>query len=229
MSNSINNNNSDGTNYLEEEYFHKLNEISNRISERMTKLDSNFNKLKKDLFAITKDYEMSKQENKNLNNSLNSNESATFEDKLKEVFLSEHEKNIQLVDQSLAVFETEDAFKLSSNDVVTKGEVNNFQGECEQGLNEVCAKFESVESRSSNTLNTMVSEMNKEFENVKNLLDENSLELLNSNSDKASAIQDMLKIFINKFKNEKKEQNDFEEKIVKLIEELCNKLAYLKN
>lgn len=39
----------------------------------------------------------------------------------------------------------------------------------------------------------------------------------------------MLKIFVSKFKNSKKENTDFEDKIIKLIDELCNKLSMIKH
>ena len=57
----------------------------------------------------------------------------------------------------------------------------------------------------------------------------NCLELVNSNSDRVCAIQDMLKIFVGKIKTSKKENTEFEEKIIKLLDELCNKLSLVKS
>lgn len=38
----------------------------------------------------------------------------------------------------------------------------------------------------------------------------------------------MLKIFVAKIKTSKKENTEFEEKIIKLLDELCNKLSLIK-
>ena len=75
----------------------------------------------------------------------------------------------------------------------------------------------------------MVNEMNNEFSMIHKLINDNNLDLIGSNSDKADAIQDMLKIFLTKIRNEKKEKSDFEEKITKLIEELLDKMILIKN
>jgi hypothetical protein len=74
----------------------------------------------------------------------------------------------------------------------------------------------------------MVNEMNNEFNTINKLINDNDLDLIGSNSDKADAIQDMLKIFLTKFRNEKKAKSEFESKITKLIEELLDKMVLMK-
>jgi len=83
-------------------------------------------------------------------------------------------------------------------------------------------------NKRQNTIMTMVNEMNNEFSILNKLINDNDLDLIGSNSDKADAIQDMLKIFLTKFNNEKKAKSDFEEKITKLIEELLDKMIMIK-
>jgi hypothetical protein len=71
--------------------------------------------------------------------------------------------------------------------------------------------------------------MNNEINTINKNIDDNNLDNISSNNDRANAIQDMLKIFLNKFKTEQKEKNNFEDKITNLLEELLDKMSNLKN
>ena len=115
-----------------------------------------------------------------------------------------------------------------TENIINVGAIDNIEEELLKFFRDINAKMDLLINKRQNTIMTMVNEMNNEFSILNKLINDNDLDLIGSNSDKADAIQDMLKIFLTKFNNEKKAKSDFEEKITKLIEELLDKMIMIK-
>lgn len=212
------------------EYDKQINKLYYRNINRLNKLDENFNQLKNILYKLTQQYENNKSYNNEnseeeitLKEIINSNE---YQNKINEIFKLERENNINFINENFQNFLNKDFF---NNQNELNELINNTQIECNNILNELNEKLNQLKNNKENTINTMINEMNIEFQSIQKLIKDNELDLLSSNNDRAQAIQNMLKIFLNKFKNEKKEKIEFEEKITKLLEELLDKMLYLKN
>ena len=89
-------------------------------------------------------------------------------------------------------------------------------------------KENNIKMEKTNNIQTINIEMSNEINNIIKKINDISLDLVISNSDKANAIQDIIKIYSNKFKVSKNEYNEFEEKITNLISELLDKVLLLK-
>ena len=214
-------------------------EIINALDIRITKLylknstilnkfDDNLNKLKNELLTLTKIYENNKllSNNKDMKNkTVDFNE---YELKLKEILSIEREQNIKYINENLKQFTDEETIKNFTENVINVDAIDNMEEELLKFFRDINAKMDLLINKRQNTIMTMVNEMNNEFNILNKLINDNNLDLIGSNSDKADAIQDMLKIFLTKFNNEKKAKNDFEEKITKLIEELLDKMIMIK-
>lgn len=201
-----------------------LNETIVDISQRISTLNENFNSLKNELFSLTKEYETWKQASCSTEPPL----SSLYEEKIKELMASEHEDSIAFINSALSDYVNEDRIKLSCNEIVTHDVVNTIQGDCEQHLTIIHNAIENIKANRHLTMNALYKEMVNEFTTIQNLLSANYLDVLESNNDKANAIQDMLRLVLGKFKALRQDNKDFEEKIVKLIDELCTKMAQMK-
>ena len=102
--------------------------------------------------------------------------------------------------------------------------VDNFESE----LKQIMEKIENVKNERTNNIEIINIEMSNEINNLIKKINDTSLDLILSNSDKANAIQDIIKIYLNKFKISKNEFNEFEDKITKLISELLDKVILLR-
>ena len=214
-------------------------EIINALDIRITKLylqnstilnkfDDNLNQLKNELLTLTKIYENNKllSNNKDMKNkTVDFNE---YELKLKEILSIEREQNIKYINENLKQFTDEETIKNFTENVINVDAIDNIEEELLKFFRDINAKMDLLINKRQNTIMTMVNEMNNEFNILNKLINDNNLDLIGSNSDKADAIQDMLKIFLTKFNNEKKAKSDFEEKITKLIEELLDKMIMIK-
>ena len=148
--------------------------------------------------------------------------------KLKEILSIEREQNIKYINENLKQFSDEETIKNFTENIINVDAIDNIEEELLKFFRDINAKMDLLINKRQNTIMTMVNEMNNEFNILNKLINDNNLDLIGSNSDKADAIQDMLKIFLTKFNNEKKAKNDFEEKITKLIEELLDKMIMIK-
>lgn len=202
-----------------------LNETVVDISQRINTLNDNLNSLKNDLFTLTKQYETSKQASTPITETPLS---TLLEEKINELMALEHEDSITFINTALSEYVNEDRIKLSCNEIVTHDVVNTIQGDCEQHLTIINNAIENIKANRHSTMNALYKEMLNEFTTIQNLLSANYLDVLESNNDKANAIQDMLRLVLGKFKVLRQENKDFEEKIVKLIDELCTKMAQMK-
>ena len=214
-------------------------EIINALDIRITKLylknstiinkfDDNLNKLKNELLTLTKIYENNKLLSNNKDMKTKNVDFNEYELKLKEILSIEREQNIKYINENLKQFSDEETLKNYTENIINVGAIDNIEEELLKFFRDINAKMDLLINKRQNTIMTMVNEMNNEFNILNKLINDNNLDLIGSNSDKADAIQDMLKIFLTKFNNEKKANNDFEEKITKLIEGLLDKIIMIK-
>ena len=214
-------------------------EIINALDIRITKLylknstiinkfDDNLNKLKNELLTLTKIYENNKLLSNNKDMKTKNVDFNEYELKLKEILSIEREQSIKYINENLKHFSDEETLKNYTENIINVGAIDNIEEELLKFFRDINAKMDLLINKRQNTIMTMVNEMNNEFNILNKLINDNNLDLIGSNSDKADAIQDMLKIFLTKFNNEKKAKNDFEEKITKLIEELLDKMIMIK-
>ena len=208
---------------------YRITKLFLKNSTILNKFDDNLNKLKNELLILTKIYENNKSIslNKDLKNqNINFNE---FELKLKELLSNERETNLKFINEKFTKYTDEETLKNNTKNIINTDAIVNIEEELSKFFRDINTKVSLLINNRENTIETMVNEMNNEFSIIHKLINDNNLDLIGSNFDKADAIQDMLKIFLTKFKNEKKEKSNFEEKITQLIEELLDKMILMKN
>ena len=207
---------------------YRITKLYLKNSTILNKFDENLNKLKNELLTLTKIYENNKSFSTNKDTKTQNINFNEYEIKVKELLSSERETNIKYINEQLSKFTEEETIKNYSENVINIDAIGNIEEELIKFFRDINAKADLLINNRENTINTMVNEMNNEFNTINKLINDNDLDLIGSNSDKADAIQDMLKIFLTKFNNEKKAKSDFEEKITKLIEELLDKMVLMK-
>lgn len=207
---------------------YRITKLYLKNSTILNKFDENLNKLKNELLTLTKIYENNKSFSTNKDTKTQNINFNEYEIKVKELLSSERETNIKYINEQLSKFTEEETIKNSSENVINIDAIGNIEEELIKFFRDINAKADLLINNRENTINTMVNEMNNEFNTINKLINDNDLDLIGSNSDKADAIQDMLKIFLTKFRNEKKAKNEFESKITKLIEELLDKMVLMK-
>jgi hypothetical protein len=204
----------------------KINKIYFKSNNRLTLLDEGFNQIKNYLLKFSQQYENKK--NKILNQ-IPKIKIEDFEPKIKEIISKERELNINYIDNILNKYSNDEYFNINKNNKFINDQINNTQIECNNILQEINNKLNLLKNNREKTMNIMINEMNNEINTINKNIDDNNLDNISSNNDRASAIQDMLKIFLNKFKTEQKQKNIFEDKITNLLEELLDKMSNLKN
>ena len=204
----------------------KINKIYFKSNNRLTLLDEGFNQIKNYLLKFSQQYENKK--NKILNQ-IPKIKIEDFEPKIKEIISKERELNINYIDNILNKYSNDEYFNINKNNKFINEQINNTQIECNNILQEINNKLNLLKNNREKTMNIMINEMNNEINTINKNIDDNNLDNISSNNDRANAIQDMLKIFLNKFKTEQKEKNNFEDKITNLLEELLDKMSNLKN
>ncbi len=207
---------------------YRITKLYLKNSTILNKFDENLNKLKNELLTLTKIYENNKSFSTNKDTKTQNINFNEYEIKVKELLSSERETNIKYINEQLSKFTEEETIKNSSENVINIDAIGNIEEELIKFFRDINAKADLLINNRENTINTMVNEMNNEFNTINKLINDNDLDLIGSNSDKADAIQDMLKIFLTKFRNEKKAKSEFESKITKLIEELLDKMVLMK-
>ena len=207
---------------------YRITKLYLKNSTILNKFDENLNKLKNELLTLTKIYENNKSFSTNKDTKTQNINFNEYEIKVKELLSSERETNIKYINEQLSKFTEEETIKNYSENVINIDAIGNIEEELIKFFRDINAKADLLIHNRENTINTMVNEMNNEFNTINKLINDNDLDLIGSNSDKADAIQDMLKIFLTKFRNEKKAKSEFESKITKLIEELLDKMVLMK-
>jgi len=204
----------------------KINKIYFKSNNRITLLDEGFNQIKNYFLNFSQQYENKKNK---ISKEIPKIKIEEYEPKIKEIISKERELNINYIDNILNKYSNEEYFNINKNNKFINEQINNTQIECNNILQEINNKLNLLKNNREKTMNIMINEMNNEINTINKNIDDNNLDNISSNNDRANAIQDMLKIFLNKFKTEQKEKNNFEDKITNLLEELLDKMSNLKN
>ena len=199
----------------------KLDQIQNKGLNDLNKIEKNYDELKDIFYELTKQYEIKKmEEEKNLDSNLN--------EMINQIISEEHNNSINYINNIFNKYNKNNCISSISDQTNIKKMVDNIEIDLKKIISNLDNKTQNLKSEKNNNIENINIEMKNEINNVIKKINDTSLDLLVSNSDKANAIQDIIKIYLNKFKGSKSEFNEFEEKITKLISELLDKVILLK-
>ena len=187
-----------------------------------------FNNLKQNFYELTKQCENKNSDNTELNPEENINFPSKLNSMITQLLSDERNNNINYINSCLNNHNiNQSLIKHNEQNNINKY-IENFENDLKQILDKIDEKIENLKMEKTNNIQVINIEMNNEINNLIKKINDTSLDLILSNSDKANAIQDIIKIYLNKFKVSKNEFNEFEEKITKLISELLEKVVLLK-
>ena len=210
----------------------KLDFINDKYQKKLNKIDTNFNNLKNIFLELSSQYENKMQIEINDNIQTNSDDNnvnnyfSKLSEMLNDLLSEERNNNINYINSCLNKYNMNQSLLNEQSNM--KEYVENFGNELKQIMTKLDEKIENIKTEKNNNIQLINIEMNKEINNLIKKIDDTSLDLIVSNSEKANAIQDIIKIYLNKFKVSKNEFNEFEDKITKLISELIEKIILLK-
>ena len=208
-------------NFSENYMIKKLDQIQNKGLNDLNKIEKNYDELKDVFYELTKQYEIKKmEEEKNLDSNLN--------EMINQIISEEHNNSINYINNIFNKYNKNNCISSISDQANIKKMVDNIEIDLKKIISNLDNKTQNLKSEKNNNIENINIEMKNEINNVIKKINDTSLDLLVSNSDKANAIQDIIKIYLNKFKGSKSEFNEFEEKITKLISELLDKVILLK-
>ena len=208
-------------NFSENYMIKKLDQIQNKGLNDLNKIEKNYDELKDVFYELTKQYEIKKmEEGKNLDSNLN--------EMINQIISEEHNNSINYINNIFNKYNKNNCISSISDQANIKKMVDNIEIDLKKIISNLDNKTQNLKSEKNNNIENINIEMKNEINNVIKKINDTSLDLLVSNSDKANAIQDIIKIYLNKFKGSKSEFNEFEEKITKLISELLDKVILLK-
>ena len=210
---------------LSVDYFTKrLDFINDKNLNKLNEIDSNFNKLKDNFYELSKQYE----NNDNKNEENNDDIISQLNSKMTELLSEERENNINYINSYISEYNIKKSLIYYNEQNDNKKYIENFEEEIKQIIEKINEKIEYIKMEKNNNIQVINIQMSNEINNLIKKINDTSLDLILTNSNKASAIQDIVKIYLNKFKASKNEFNEFEEKITKLISELLDKIVLLK-
>ena len=211
------------------DYFTKrLDFINDKCLNKLKKTENDFNNLKQNFYELTKQYENKNNDNKEIKTEENNNFSSQLNTMITQLLSDERNNNINYINSCLNNHNiNQSLLKYNEQNNINKY-IENFENELKQILDKIDEKIENLKMEKTNNIQVINIEMHNEINNIIKKINDTSLDLILSNSDKANAIQDIIKIYLNKFKVSKNEFNEFEEKITKLISELLEKVVLLK-
>ena len=216
----------------EEKIIKRLDYITNKSTNHLNRIETNFNELKDAFYELSKQYELNKINTENEKGNTISNKMNIDLNPLNEIInqlISQEQKNnLNYIDSYLNKYNSKTCIPSISDQLNIKNKINNVENEIKQIILNFEEKVKNLKMEKTNNIQTINIEMNNEINNVIKKINDTSLDLIISNSDKANAIQDVIKIYLNKFKGDKNEFNEFEDKINKLICELLDKVILLK-
>ena len=210
---------------LSVDYFTKrLDFINDKNLNKLNEIESNFNKLKDNFYELSKQYE----NNDNKKEENNDDIISQLNSKMAELLSEERENNINYINSYISEYNIKKSILDYNEQNNIKKYIENFEDELKQIIEKINEKIEYIKMEKNNNIQVINIEMSNEINNLIKKINDTSLDLILSNSNKASAIQDIVEIYLNKFKVSKNEFNEFEEKITKLISELLDKIILLK-
>ena len=210
---------------LSVDYFTKrLDFINDKNLNKLNEIESNFNKLKDNFYELSKQYE----NNDNKNEENNDDIISQLNSKMTKLLSEERENNINYINSYISEYNIKKSLIDYNEQNDNKKYIENFEEEIKQIIEKINEKIEYIKMEKNNNIQVINIQMSNEINNLIKKINDTSLDLILTNSNKASAIQDIVKIYLNKFKASKNEFNEFEEKIIKLISELLDKIVLLK-
>ena len=215
-------------NYPEKYIIKRLDFINNKSLNHLNKIENNFNELKDAFYELTKQYDQNKINiQKEKENKINLDINPLYE-MINQLLSQEHKNNINYIDSYFNKYNSNTCIPSLNEQINIKKKIDNVENEIKQIILNLEEKVKNLKIEKTNNIQTINIEMNNEINNIIKKINDISLDLIVSNSDKANAIQDVIKIYLNKFKGAKNEFNEFEDKINKLICELLDKVVLLK-
>ena len=208
--------------------FKRLNYINNKSLNHLNKIEENFNELKDAFYELTRQYEINKsneEKGKIKQEDINFN---PLNEKLNQLIVKEHNNNINFINNVLDKYNSSNCIPSIIEQSNIKKMIDNIEIEMKKLLLDLEEKENNLKMEKTNNIQTINIEMSNKINNIIKKINDISLDLVISNSDKANAIQDIIKIYSNKFKVSKNDFDEFEEKITKLISELLDKVLLLK-
>ena len=208
--------------------FKRLNYINNKSLNHLNKIEENFNELKDAFYELTRQYEINKsneEKGKIKQEDINFN---PLNEKLNQLIVKEHNNNLNFINNVLDKYNSSNCIPSIIEQSNIKKMIDNIEVEMKKLLLDLEEKENNLKMEKTNNIQTINIEMSNKINNIIKKINDISLDLVISNSDKANAIQDIIKIYSNKFKVSKNDFDEFEEKITKLISELLDKVLLLK-
>ena len=210
----------------------RLDFINDDCLNKLTEMENNFNNLKDTFYELTKQYENKKTfpVNNNFKDLNKEEESIIYQinEMITHLLSEERNNNINYINSCLNKYNMNKSLLEYNEQNSNKDYIKNFENELKQMISQIDEKIDNIKMEKSSNIQAINIEMNNEINNLIKKINDTSLNLISSNSDKAKAIQDIIKIYLNKFKASKNDYNEFEDKITNLISELLDKVVLLK-
>ena len=210
----------------------RLDFINDDCLNKLNEMENNFNNLKDTFYELTKQYENKKTfpNNNNFKDLNKEEESIIYQinEMITHLLSEERNNNINYINSCLNKYNMNKSLLEYNEQNSNKDYIKNFENELKQMISQIDEKIDNIKMEKSSNIQAINIEMNNEINNLIKKINDTSLNLISSNSDKAKAIQDIIKIYLNKFKVSKNDYNEFEDKITNLISELLDKVVLLK-
>ena len=210
----------------------RLDFINDDCLNKSNEMENNFNNLKDTFYELTKQYENKKTfpVNNNFKDLNKEEESIIYQinEMITHLLSEERNNNINYINSCLNKYNMNKSLLEYNEQNSNKDYIKNFENELKQMITQIDEKIDNIKMEKSSNIQAINIEMNNEINNLIKKINDTSLDLISSNSDKANAIQDIIKIYLNKFKASKNDYNEFEDKITNLISELLDKVVLLK-
>ena len=206
----------------------RIDYINNKSLTHLNKIENNFNELKDAFYELTKQYEIKKINEEKQNKEEKKLDLSPLNEFLNQIISEERNNNINFINNSLNKYNYKNCIPSINEKDSIKKNIENIEIDLKKIIKNLDEKEKNNKMEKSNNIETINIEMSNEINNIIKKINDTSLDLIISNSDKANAIQDVIKIYLNKFKVSKNEFNEFEDKITKLISELLDKVVLLK-
>ena len=206
----------------------RLSYIHNKSMQRLSILDNNINELKDAFHQLTKEYDAKKLIQEQELQKIPKIDLNPLTDVIIQLVAEDRETNINNINEAFKKYNSIDCIESYKEQITMKEILVNIENDMKNVIKSLNDKEDNIKKEKDNNINTINEEMKNELNNLLKKVNDTNLDLIISNSDKANAIQDIIKIYMNKFKVLKSDFNDFEDKISKLIYELLDKVVLLK-
>ena len=210
-------------------YEDRIGFIYKKNLAKLSKLNENFNALKDKLYYLTKIYEEKTRKDYADLRDLPKIDVENVEKGVKNMLENEREKSAKTIEEALLKYRDNNCLRLKDE----LGKFNTILSELKQEAESTTAalnsKVENLSLNRNNAISNMNIDLRKEMDELMKSIHNIYLDNLVSTADKAGAVQDILKIYLSKFKTSKNESGQLEDKIVEIILQLMDKILLMKN